>query len=409
MNYEELINNGVVKSPTKNNLPIGILSKQEMDGKYVNTITLRADLANDPMFAKAVEKECNVGMNLQNPHLLHFKLRSGEARVLDVEQGSFTTIERLVSESPATLASSKFVDNFILGLLDAAEFLHSKGIYHECFAPSATLVRRGDSSPILVTHGSNYSQLVDKRKLYDGFETFVAPEVLEGGTVDERCDVYSIGKLMESLFELASPSYEYRMVMKKATSKLPEDRFASVAEMRNSLKSKRQTMRSLKVGVAAVVIALLCVGTYFYVMPDANTVEFVKPAPKEADPDLLDDGFDPETELGPIGDSIGNLTPERLKQIEMYQAKSESIFRKRFSAEAEKILSKVYDRANMNASEKQFLAGSSSMTEELGKAQVEIANQAGLDGTRSNAIASEIIEKISDQKKKELRHYGVQK
>jgi len=409
MNYEELVNSSTIRQGVKNNLPIGLLAKREVDGKYVNAIKLRADLADDPMFAKAVDEECSLNAELQNPHMLHFKRNEQEPGLLDVEPGNYTTMEQLVSNTPSALASSKFIDNLVSGLLDATEYLHSKGIFHECYAPQSVVLRRGDSSPLLVTHGSLYTKLIGTKKLYEGFESYIAPEILEGGTVDERCDIYSIGKFLEYVFELAAAPYEYKRLIKKATSKTPEDRYQSIGEMRNALKAKRQTAQSAKMGVAAVVIALLCVGAYFFIMPDANTAEYVAPAPKEADPDLLDDGFNPETEFGPIGDSIANLTPEKLKKIEMYQAKSESIFRKRFSVEAERILSSIYSKANMNSTEKQFLAGSSSMTDELGKAQVEIANQAGLDGTRSNAIASEIIEKISDQKKKELKRYGVQK
>lgn len=409
MNYEELISSGAVKSPTKRNLPIGLLTKGNRDGKLANLIELRKDLADDPMFKKAIDEECRINMELKNAHLLHFVKDEADDSVLNVEQGNFVSMERLLNDSPASLASKKFIDNVFLGLLDAAEYLHSQGINHEYFAPSSVFFRKGDSSPLLVTHGSIYGQLVTKQHLYEGFESYVAPEVMEGGTIDERCDIYSIGKFMETVFEMAAAPYEYKRVVKKATSQMPEDRYQSIAEMRKALAANRHTAQSFKMGVAAVVIALLCVGGYFYLLPEANTVQYVKPAPKEPDPDLLDDGFDPETELGPVSDSVANLTPEKLKKIEMYQAKSESIFRKRFTAEAENILSRVYSKQNMSASEKQFLAGSSSMTDELGKAQVEIANQAGLDGTRSNAIASEIIEKISEQKKKELKHYGVQK
>lgn len=409
MNYEELISNGVVKAPVKNNLPIGVLTKREIDGKYVNAISLRTDLADDPMFKKAVDTECNTNGELNNSHILHFKHDDDDEKWLAVEQGNFITIDSLISDTPSTLASSKFIDNIFNGLLDVTEMLHSKGIYHECYAPSSIVVRKGDSSPLLVTNGSLYTSLIAPAKLFQGFEDYIAPEILEGGSVDERCDIYSIGKFMENLFEMAASSYEYKKVIKKATSKVPEDRYQSIDEMRKDLKARKRSMQSVKTGVAAVAIALLIVGGYFYLLPEANTTEFVKPAPKEADPELLDDGFNPETELGPIGDSIANLSPEKLKQIEMYQAKSESIFRKRFSVEAERILSKVYDNKNMNASEKQFLSGSSAMTEELGKAQIEIANAAGLDGTRSNAIATEIIEKISNQKKSQLKRFGVQK
>lgn len=409
MNYEELISKGIVKAPTKNNLPIGMLTKREVDGKYVNAIRLRADLAEDPMFRKAVDSECKANSEFNSPHILHFTHDDSDDNWLDVEQGSYVTIDKQINDAPAILASRKFIDNLFEGLLDITEMLHTKGIFHECYAPSTVVIRKGDSSPLLLTNGSYYTQLVSPAKLYEGFENYIAPEILDGGTVDERCDIYSIGKFMESIFDMVAAPVEYKQLIKKATSKMPEDRYQSIGEMRKALNSKKKTMQSVKTGIVAVAIALLCVGAYFYVMPEANTTEFVKPAPKEPDPNLLDDGFNPETELGPIGDSIADLTPERVKQIEMYQAKSESIFRKRFTVEAERILSKVYDKSYMNTSEKQFLAGSSSMTEELGKVQIEIANAAGLDGTRSNAIATEIVEKISNQKKNELKRHGVQK
>jgi len=141
------------------------------------------------------------------------------------------------------------------------------------------------------------------------------------------------------------------------------------------------------------------VGIYFDMVPDTNPVEFVKPAPRQATDDLLDDGFSPE-ELGVVSyDSLGD--DEKQLQRE-YEAKAEEIFRKKYAEEADRILSKIYDKEHMNNSEKKFAAESQSTIEELMKAQSEIASEAGLNPTRSQLIATEIIDKITEEKKAAL-------
>src|SRR5574344_2850256 len=94
----------------------------------------------------------------------------------------------------------------------------------------------------------------------------------------------------------------------------------------------------------AIVAALVIVGVYFGMTPEPQQIEYVKPAPKQSTDDLLDDGFDPATELGVIsGDSLSKLPAEQRKKMEEYQKKGEEIFRQQFEKEADRILSKVYD------------------------------------------------------------------
>ena len=58
---------------------------------------------------------------------------------------------------------------------------------------------------------------------------------------------------------------------------------------------------------------------------------------------------------------------------------------------------------------KVFLSEMSSVNEELLKLQNDIGNEAGLSTTRSQLIATEIVESLTEQKKKKLQYYGVQK
>ena len=125
-----------------------------------------------------------------------------------------------------------------------------------------------------------------------------------------------------------------------------------------------------------------------------------KPAPKTEYDDLLDDGFDP-AELGiGVDDS---LTETDVATQRDYEAKAEEIFRKKYEKEADRILSKIYNKEYMSNSEKKFMAESQSTMDELKKAQQELSGETGIDPSRSDLIASQVIERITDQKKKEMQ------
>jgi hypothetical protein len=66
----------------------------------------------------------------------------------------------------------------------------------------------------------------------------------------------------------------------------------------------------------------------------------------------------------------------------------------------------------MNVTEKNFMSQSESTVAELMKAQEEIAAESALDPSRSQLIATEIIERLTEQKKNALggsNSRGIQK
>jgi hypothetical protein len=205
---------------------------------------------------------------------------------------------------------------------------------------------------------------------------------------------------MEAIFLHAGMSVEYRKAMKKATSEKPEDRYDTPLALLKAVQSNRSMMRTGMLLAAAVVVALIAFEIYSELVPEPTQVEFVKPAPRQATDDLLDDGFKPE-DLGVV--SADSLSEEDLETQRMYRAKAEEIFRKNYEKEADRILSKIYNKDYMNATEKQFAAQSQSTIEELMKVQQKMGQEASLTPERAQLIASEIIERITNEKKKQLK------
>ena len=403
MNYEEML---AAKNEGKQNktlLPIGEYYRIQTEGKYRPVIIVRQELNSSIAFSGALKTECERNKTLVNRYQLHFTPvvnENGEVEQLEVEQGVFFSMEQLLNENPAVVAEKGFIDNTLQALVDITTYLHGQGIRHICYSPKTVMVRKGDHAVMLLSHGSFYMAMDNQRVFYGDDAAYVAPEVLNHGTVDDRCDVYSIGKFMESIFEHVGMSMDYRKALKKATSEKPEYRFDTPQDLWKAVKSNRSMMRSAMMAVAAVVAALVIVELYFELFPEPVQVEYVKPAPRQATDDLLEDGFKPE-ELGVV--SADSMSEEDLEAQRMYRAKAEEIFRKNYEKEADRILSKIYNKDYMNSTEKQFAAQSQSTIEELMKTQQKMGREASLTPERSQLIASEIIERITNEKKKQLK------
>lgn len=404
MNYEELLESRNGASMKRIQMPFGVLYKKMIDGSYANIIDLREDLFDNLRFSDALKSECEQVKSLNNLHQLHFRI-STDSPSLVTETGNYLTLERLLSDSPALVAEKDFVEHLMADLAEVTTYLNEQSIYHLCFAPSNILVRKGNGSPMLLLHGSSFLFQNGLQALY-GQEaaTFVAPEVLDKGTADSRSEVYSLGKLLEELYRDSDVPFEYRQVIKKATDNDPQKRYQTVSQLVGSMRSRRNLRSSLVMGVAAVVVALLCMYAYFEFIPKPEVVEFVEPALDThiGAEEEFGEGYDPMMDLGvPQKDSSNVRVNE--KKIKEYEAKAEQIFRKRYAQQAERILSKIYDNEHMNDTEKNFMVASSSVMEELTKLQIELGSKAGLSDAKSQRIASEIIENISNAKKAQMK------
>ena len=404
MNYEEMLEAKNASAIKKEKIPFGLFYKKMEGNKYLNNVDLRPELTDNLVFCDDLDKESKQNFEVNHKCQMHFTVNADDGGTygVTIAQGTFHTFEQLLIDNPAIVARKDFVENTIKDLLEFTEHLHNQGIRHVCYAPSNIFARKSDNAVMLLFHGSAYTNLNDQRLLYEGCEEFLAPEVLGEGTIDERSDIYSIGKFIAHLYQSASVPLELKSVIVKATNENPDKRYQSARQMLKAINRKRNTLKSVITFVAAAAIALLCFGLYFSMLPEQEDIEFVKPAPAQPDDDILSGEIDPITELGKIGKD--NIEEEQVdeKKMREYEAKAEQIFRKQFTKEAERIISKVYDNSHLNGSEKQFVTDSRGMMEDLVQTQIKLANEAGLSDAKSQRIASDIIERITNEKKKEM-------
>lgn len=404
MNYEELLESRNGAALKKDSMPFGSFYRKMSANSFANIIDVRYDLADSLRFCEALKAESEQLKTVADRHQLHYQVTTDSSGLcsVTVENGSFMTFERLINDKPSVVAQNNFVEQVMDILFESTISLNRQGIYHLCFSPSNILVRKDTTIPLLLFHGSSYLTLNDQEELYGPYVDYVAPEVFEEGVADARSDVYSLGKFLEYLYRDSLAPLEYRSVIKKAIQTNPELRYRDAVEMRKAMKSYHKLRHSLLLGIAAVVLAAVCIGLFVELTPNTEEMEFVEAAPKENFDDEVSPAlYEPEMELQ-AAQPDSSVTQVDEEQMKVYEQKAEEIFRKRYSEEADRILSKIYDKEYMNSSEKKFLSMSTEAMTELSKKQVELGEEAGLSDTKSQRIASEIIDRISNEKKAKL-------
>lgn len=424
MNFEEMIATRDARKTTKVRMPYGNFYKRLIEGKYSNFVEFHDELADNIFFSKSVKAEYEALSSIDQKGQLHFAPNEEEDGIyaIAVEVGNYLTVEQALNEDPSIVARGEFIKHTLNQLMDITSYLNELDIYHVCFAPSNILLRKGDLAVRLLCHGSFYEK-VDQDVLYEGVERFVAPEVFNGGTIDARTDVYSLGKFIEYIYDSSGLPLELKRVVEKATAPEPENRYDSVETMRKMMTNLTNARRTGTLAIAAIAIAAAIVGLFFYLLPSPEVVEYVKPVEEPIPDEMVEE--DPDLLLG-IGADADSATIARIVQMEKqrkdslgmspgkmreYNAKAEAIFRKQFTKQAESIISDVYNTKNMNASEQNFNAKSKIMTERLSKLQDELRKSTTLSQDRASGIASQVIEQLTEKKKAEMEkdYYGIKK
>lgn len=411
MNYEELLETRDVRQTTKVRLPYGYFYKRLIDGKYSNFVEFHDEVADAITFNSSVKAEHEALAEIHSKQQLHYTPNEGDEGIyaIAVEVGHYVTIEQLFNENPSMVAKGDYVTTTLRDLLAITVELHAHNIFHVCYAPSNILVRKNDGSVRLLCHGSFYEK-IGPDVLYEDLESFVAPEVLAGGSADARSDVYSLGRFIAWIYQSSGLPLELRHVVEKATAESPDSRYQTAEALRQAINKARTIRKTGIIGVSALAIALCVVGLFFYLLPSTEQMEFVKPVEEPIPDDLFEDNMEDYLGIGADADSAtiaAVIAEEKLRndsvsvderKMRQYNAKAEAIFRKQFTKAADVIISRVYNTESMNGDQKVFAAKTKQMTDDLAKKQAELSQLTNLSSDRTQAIASEIIENITRKK-----------
>ena len=166
----------------------------------------------------------------------------------------------------------------------------------------------------MVTHNGRNVKLIDFGlsdtdsssilKSPAGTASFAAPELTNGGDVDARTDIYSLGKILSLL------KGGYARIARKCTKINPDDRYPDIESVKDAIRIKPwlKSVPYILVTIAAVIVWGLMNYTDNNPIPPAIPETMVQPAEVStdttiSDPSVIDELFRQATDMVNSGSS----------------------------------------------------------------------------------------------------------
>lgn len=204
-----------------------------------------------------LRKEFSIGVGLDHPNivrLLDFGHMDSIGWYIQMEYIDGITLEQFLVTKPSKATRRKLINQ----LLDALSFLHERQIIHRDIKPSNILITRNGATVKLIDFGVSDTDDYVTFKQPAGSMAFISPEQLNGQAIDNRADIYAVGKIIDLLFP-----HQYKYVARRCTRVNPADRYSSCAQVLRAI--KRSDNLRLWLPVSLIFLAVLClVGWLMY-------------------------------------------------------------------------------------------------------------------------------------------------
>ena len=146
-----------------------------------------------------LRKEFTIGVGVDHPNivrLLDFGRMDSIGWYIQMEYIDGITLNQFLETTPPAAIRRRIMEQ----LLDALSCLHERQIIHRDIKPSNILITRNGSTVKLIDFGVSDTDDYVTFKQPAGSMAYIAPEQLAGKPVDNRADIYAVGKIIALLF-----------------------------------------------------------------------------------------------------------------------------------------------------------------------------------------------------------------
>src|SRR5947209_13498601 len=260
------------------------LAEQVGTGRRIALKLLAPELARDERFRQRFVRESRVASSLDHPHTVATVAAGEHEGLLFLAMAYVDGVDlRELLRREGRLEPQRAVV-LIAQVADALDAAHAAGLVHRDVKPGNILIAatpEGEDAYVcdfgLARHVSSVSSLTGERG-FVGTIDYVPPEQIEGGTIDGRADVYSLGCVLYECLAGARPFAReselsvvfshlneppprlsdlrpelpdaFDGVFATALAKAPEERYSTCGELakaaRSALRGKTFTRRKVR-------------------------------------------------------------------------------------------------------------------------------------------------------------------
>ena len=197
-----------------------------------------------------LRKEFTIGVGVDHPNivrLLDFGHMDSIGWYIQMEFIDGITLDQFLETNPPMAIRRRVIEQ----LLDTLSCLHERQIIHRDIKPSNILITRNGSTVKLIDFGVSDTDDYVTFKQPAGSMAYIAPEQLAGQSIDNRADIYAVGKIIALLFP-----HRYKYIARKCTRVNPADRYSSCTQVLRAI--HRIDRLCLWLPVSLIFLSVLC-------------------------------------------------------------------------------------------------------------------------------------------------------
>ncbi len=261
------------KIPTGNGGATSLSYKVRIDGKQHFMKLLRPELQDDLRNRTLFYKEYEIGSSISNSHVAKYERicedKDGLYILMEYIYGS--TVEEILVTDKSYFANEQNLWKFLLQLLEGIRCFHRRGIAYLDFSPNNIMLTQVGNNVKIVDLGFCFNNTYG----YTAGTTpqFAPPEIGNINDIDERSDIYAIGRLMQYIREKSGARYsrDFDRIARRCLNEKKEQRFASTDEMMRAIR-RRNLRRNV---LLSSLLALLALTTLFALFPGKEAITTV--------------------------------------------------------------------------------------------------------------------------------------
>lgn len=201
-----------------------------------------------------LRKEFTIGVGVDHPNivqLLDFGHMDSIGWYIQMEYIDGITLDQFLDANPPAAIRRCIMEQ----LLGALSCLHERQIIHRDIKPSNILITRNGSTVKLIDFGVSDTDDYVTFKQPAGSMAYIAPEQLAGKSIDNRADIYAVGKIIALLFP-----HRYEYIVRTCTRVKPVERYSSCAQVVRAM--RRADRLCLWLPVSLLLLFLSCAAVW---------------------------------------------------------------------------------------------------------------------------------------------------
>ena len=229
--------------------------RTDKEGRFRVYKALKSEYAGDPVYERLLRKEFEIGYSLDHPYICEyydFVNIPSLGNCIEMEWIDGCSLDSLL---PRGAIGKTLATKIISELCDALSYMHSKQIVHRDLKPSNIMLTYNGNNVKLIDFGLSDSDSHSVLKGSAGTQVYASPELISGGSVDFRSDIFSLGCVIDRL----SPSFG--KIARKCCQRDPKKRFQSALEVKEAINSRPKALLGI---VAIVFLSLSAVVLLFH-------------------------------------------------------------------------------------------------------------------------------------------------